>query len=134
MAGVQWNSSMETGIGVVDDQHRELFRRIDELLDAMRSGKGRGVVGELLAFLGRYADEHFRTEEGIWSRAGLPDLDQHRRAHEGFRRDFAKLAQEYEQDPSKLSLAIEVQRRVMEWLREHILKVDKKAAAWVAAR
>ncbi len=133
MAGVQWSSNMETGIGVVDEQHRELFRRIDQLLDAMRSGKGRQVVGELLNFLGRYADEHFRTEEGIWSRAGLPDLDQHLRAHEGFRRDFAELAAAYERDPSKLSLTIEVQRRVMEWLREHILRVDKKAAAWVQA-
>ena len=134
MAGVQWTQNMETGIGIVDEQHRELFRRIDQLLDAMRAGKGREHVGELMEFLKGYVMEHFRTEEAIWRKGGLPDFERHRAVHEAFKRDLAQLADEHARDPGKLSLTIEVQRRVMEWLREHILKVDKKAAETLGGR
>ena len=129
MLQLQWTPDMETGIEVVDRQHRELVEQVNRLLQAMRAGKGRKVVGDLLAFLGRYAVEHFQTEEEIMRKGGYPEYERHRAVHEAFKRDFAKLAAEYEkQANTKLALTIEVQKRVMEWLRQHILKTDKKAA------
>ncbi len=134
MQKLEWTPSMETGIDVVDRQHQELVRQVNRLVEAMRAGKGRKMVGEILAFLGRYAVEHFQTEEKIMEQGGYPGLDKHRRVHEAFKKDFGKLAAEYERTPAKLSLTIEVQRRVMEWLRSHILGMDQEAAAYLRGR
>ncbi len=133
MLKLEWTPSMETGIDVVDRQHRELVEQVNRLVEAMRAGKGRKVVGEILSFLGRYAVEHFQTEEKIMEQGGYPDLDKHREVHEAFKKDFGELAAEYDRSPTKLSLTIEVQRRVMAWLREHILKMDMKAAEYLRA-
>ncbi len=134
MLKLEWTPSMETGIDVVDRQHRELVDQVNRLVEAMRAGKGRQVVGDILSFLGRYAVEHFQTEERIMERGGYPDLERHRQVHEAFKKDFGALAAEYDRSPTKLSLTIEVQRRVMEWLRDHVLKMDKKAAEYLRAQ
>jgi len=128
---IQWSSAMETGVPVIDRQHKELVRQVNELVEAMRAGKGRQVVGDTLVFLGRYAQEHFETEEGLMKRFGYPGYERHRAVHEAFKRDFADLSAEYDRNPEKLALTIKVQKRVMDWLREHILRVDAEAGRYL---
>ena len=41
---ITWDPNLAVGHQAMDDQHRELFRRIDALLEASRTGKSTGEV------------------------------------------------------------------------------------------
>ncbi|GAB4264588.1 bacteriohemerythrin [Deferrisoma sp.] len=128
---MQWEAKMATGIAKVDAQHKELIRQVNELMDAMKAGKGRQIIGDVLAFLGKYAVEHFATEEALMQRHGYPGYAEHKAVHEAFKKDFGALAAEYDRNPEKLSVTIQVQHRVMDWLRDHILGIDQKLGAFL---
>ena len=131
---LKWEAAMETGIATVDRQHQELVDKVNELMTAMKEGKGREIIGDVLAFLGNYAVDHFRTEETLMDRHKYPDADKHKAIHETFKADFGRLVGEYDANPTKVSLTIEVQRRVGEWLRGHILNVDKELGKYLAEK
>ncbi|RMG85450.1 MAG: hypothetical protein D6708_15740 [Candidatus Dadabacteria bacterium] len=88
----------------------------------------------MLAFLGKYAVEHFATEEALMQRHGYPGYAEHRAIHEAFKKDFGALAAEYDRNPEKLSVTIQVQRRVMDWLRGHILGTDQEMGAFLRGK
>jgi hemerythrin len=85
---VAWTEELATGIEVIDDQHKELFRRIDGLLEACKAGKGREAVAGVLAFLENYVVEHFAAEEKI-PRQFIPEYGNqgHARGLHGRRRE-----------------------------------------------
>lgn len=131
---LQWEPAMATGIAAVDRQHKDLISRVNELLTAMKAGKGRQMVGELLAFLGKYAVEHFGTEEALMHKHAYPGYAEHKAIHEAFKKDFGALAAQLDAGPTNLSLTIEVQRRVMDWLKTHILSMDAALGKYLAGR
>ena len=131
---LQWEPAMATGVGVVDRQHKELVKQVNDLVTAMKAGKGRQVVGEVLTFLGKYAVDHFSMEEGLMQKHGYPEYAEHKAIHETFKRDFGALAQQFDAAPTSLSLTIEVQRRVTEWLKDHILNTDGKVGKYLTAK
>ena len=63
---IEWDAdSMSTGFAAVDAEHRELIDMVNRLHDACRKGAGREEVIQMLNFLGGYAQDHFRHEEGV---------------------------------------------------------------------
>ncbi|MHB9035807.1 MAG: hemerythrin domain-containing protein, partial [Armatimonadota bacterium] len=56
---VQWTPDLAVGVREIDDQHRELFKRVNDLLEAMSKGKGRDEIAKVVAFLGNYVVTHF---------------------------------------------------------------------------
>ncbi len=60
---IPWLPAYEIKVSEIDEQHRELFRMFNDLLDAMWDGKGRDIMQEKLQFLANYAVTHFNTEE-----------------------------------------------------------------------
>jgi hemerythrin len=120
-----WTQDLSVGVKEIDAQHRELFKRINSLLDAMSEGKGKGEVSTLLAFLEGYVIEHFRTEEGYMVRHGYPEYHSHRALHKGFNKDLRDIKQDLETKGLSSVLVISVQRHICDWWREHVAKRDK---------
>ena len=54
---LQWREDLAVGVKSIDEQHQELFRRINSLLEACNLGKGREEVASVIAFLGEYIDQ-----------------------------------------------------------------------------
>ena len=50
-----WNAGLETGIPKIDEQHKELFRQIETLMDKTNSDR----LQETIDFLGNYVVKHF---------------------------------------------------------------------------
>lgn len=131
---VQWQPSLEIGVPEVDQQHKEIFNRVNALLTAMQQGKGRQEVSELIDFLAKYVVSHFTAEERVMSTNGYPDYEAHRQQHAAFVADFGELKRELEARGSSSLLVIQVQRRVIDWLIQHIGKEDKRIAEFLKAR
>lgn len=126
-----WNERFTVGIEQVDEQHKCLFDKIDDLRAAMRLGEGPSQLAPVLKFLGEYAVKHFATEEGLMRLYKYPKFDEHKKLHDDFKGDFGKLKQELAAATTLSRLSIQVEHRLSDWLVQHIRVRDKEAAAFM---
>lgn len=120
--GLLWGPQFATGNSNVDAQHQELFRKVAALHHAMRDGKGRAIIGELLVFLAAYTEEHFRDEEADMRKAGYPALAQHQELHRTLLAQVADVKRRF--DAGEALKTMEVSDFLADWLCTHILKHD----------
>ncbi len=121
---IEWDPSLAIGIERIDAQHRELFERIDRLLEASRRQTSATEVGALLDFLSNYAREHFRTEEELMDSTRYPHAAEHKAEHLAFARELVGLRAEHARDGGTAVLVIRVASRATQWLRDHIYRTD----------
>ena len=121
---IDWNEKLSVNVKEIDLQHKKLVDMINELNDAMRQGKGRDVLGKIINSLIEYAAIHFRTEEKYFVRFGYPDTEKHKQEHAAFVKKVADFKSGFEK--GRLSVTLEVMRFLSDWLRNHIMKSDKK--------
>lgn len=122
---IEWNNDLSIGVDEIDNQHKELFRRINALLDACTQGKGKGEVGRVINFLEDYIVKHFNAEEAIQKKHAYPDYESHKTLHDEFRKSFSELKKSFETEGAGLPLVLRTNRTVVDWLVKHIGRVDK---------
>ncbi|MGW8272915.1 MAG: bacteriohemerythrin [Thermodesulfovibrionales bacterium] len=81
---MEWTEKLSVGVGEIDEQHRELFNRINMLVTSIKSARCKYTVGDTIKFLEEYTLTHFGAEENHMIRAGYPALQQHREQHAVF--------------------------------------------------
>jgi hemerythrin len=131
---IQWTPDLAVGVPGIDSQHKEIFRRVDALLDASAKGAGRERLAELLPFLGTYVVQHFADEEKAMREAGYPEYPRHKQLHAAFLAEFTTLKKRYETEGASTSVTIAVQKKVVEWLLQHIKKEDKAVGAFLKSK
>ena len=126
MAYFNWSDNLSVGVDVIDGQHRYLIELINDLHGAMRDGKGREAVGEVLDRLVEYTVFHFKTEERLMKayRYGHPVYHLHE--HEKLISRIVELQAQHKSGQAGVSTA--ALKFLKDWLYEHILKVDKRFA------
>ncbi|HUW64806.1 MAG TPA: bacteriohemerythrin [Spirochaetia bacterium] len=101
---IQWQESLATGIREIDDQHKELFHRVNALLDACSEGRGKGQIPTLLEFLADYVVTHFSTEENYIALHSYPDAASHKALHAEFTKSVAALQVDLAKQGANLNL------------------------------
>jgi hemerythrin len=122
---------MSTGIARIDNQHQELIRKLNALLDAMQKGRGKEEIAKLLGFLGEYVIKHFSDEEAEMERLQCPAAVANRIAHQQFIKRFTDFRNRFEKEGAGPRIIIEVQKSLVDWVVMHIRGVDTKLAASV---
>ena len=130
---IKWEPSMSTGVETVDDQHRQLIAWLNDLLGAMKEGRGRGEIQHLLDELGGYAATHFAHEEGCMARYHCPVAAANMAAHQDFVRVFGAFKAEFERVGATSEIVVRVQRELMAWLTGHIKGIDTQLYPCVKA-
>lgn len=121
---------LESGNAMIDNEHRELFRAVNELLDACGQGKGRAALMPTVNFLLNYVNKHFDHEEQLQKKCGYPNLPAHHVFHENYKGKLKEIVSQIPaagptvQDLSKLNMHIGV-------LVSHIRTEDKKLGAFL---
>jgi hemerythrin len=131
MAIAQWTDELKTGVAEVDRQHIELISLINGLHDALTQGKGKEKVEEALTFLSNYVVDHFKCEEQLMLKHNYIAFPKHKREHDMFVHDVSELAKEYSSTTNTSFLAITLQKSVVAWLVNHIMKIDKEMAKFI---
>jgi hemerythrin len=131
MSLVEFDPVLLTGVDEIDAQHRELFARISQLLEASTHHRGREEVVRILEFLGGYVVEHFAAEESTMEAAGYPRIDGHRAEHRQLVKELEILRHELKSEGPTNLFVIRVGNRVTEWLREHIYRTDRLLGQWL---
>lgn len=127
MALLDWKNEYSVEVQSIDKEHQKLFSMLNELHDAMQSGKGSQVAPEILKRLVAYTREHFAYEESMMKRAKYPDFVNHKAEHDKLTDAVVKTVQEFES--GKAVLSIELLTFLRKWLQTHILGCDKKYSA-----
>jgi hemerythrin len=128
---IPWDPGLETGIPSLDAQHRELYQRIDRLLDPVAAHAVRSEVGAVLEFLDGYVREHFRVEEELMASAKYPAAAEHHAEHALFARELQALVEEYARTGGTAFLAVRVTGRMTRWLHEHVRRADMQLGRFV---
>lgn len=121
------------GIEIIDAEHKELFRVIEEvravIADVARGDKYDEIV-RLLEELRTYTKVHFRDEEEYMESIQYPGLEAQKVAHELFvaRLDDMDLNEIDEHQEETLDELIAF---LLEWLVAHIQQMDKKIGKFV---
>ena len=120
------NESTTTGIPVIDNQHAELFERVNNLLKALALAKGKGQVGDTVLFLESYVRVHLSTEEDYMIKYNYPDYPPHKTAHAIFTNNVLSLKREFEDRGATFHLAATVRELVGDWFMNHIKTTDMR--------
>jgi hemerythrin len=128
---ITFDETLLTGMTDLDRQHRELFVRLDALIEAIRRGSSRQEVGHTLSFLRDYVATHFADEEALMREIAFPGVDHHVAEHAAFTRDLAALEAEHRRDGATPSLVVRVNVWLTSWLRTHIYEADHQIGEFV---
>lgn len=124
MTKLEWNKSFETGVELIDTQHRELIKRIDALELAIYGGKAKVELVIMLEYLATYVDKHFEAEEEMMMKTKYPDFSRHHEEHKKFKLVYERILKEYKVKGTDNYLAMELDREVRKWFEHHLLVTD----------
>ncbi len=120
-----WQDEMKTGNTEIDQQHIELLRKVDDLLQAVSAKKGEEEIARLLWFLKRYVRKHFRDEEKLQLMCGFPDYHVHKMEHDEFFREVKRLEEKFAEEGASTILVLNAVQMMCNWLNDHFHKMDK---------
>jgi hemerythrin len=123
---IAWDPQLSVGYREIDEQHQELFRRVDGLVRALHRGVEPPEVKELLTFLGQYVHEHFGAEEGLMVLFDYPKAAIHRAEHRAFVRAFVEMEGQLEQEGPSRALGAQLGGYLLGWLHDHIGRSDRE--------
>ena len=84
MEKLAWSEDLNTGIDVIDRQHKAIVDYINKLHDARASGHKNEVVAKVIGDLVDYTASHFAFEESMQEEAKYPYLKAHKKVHDLF--------------------------------------------------
>lgn len=126
-----WHQSLSVGVEFIDDQHKEWSYRAEKLFDAGKKGQAKEYVGELLEFLDSYTKKHFADEEKYMASINYPGLEEQKKAHASFIERLEQLRSDYKSSGGSLTVIINANQIVIDWLTNHISKMDRKIGEFV---
>ncbi|HVO17635.1 MAG TPA: hemerythrin family protein [Anaeromyxobacter sp.] len=129
-----WTSAIAVGHPTIDQQHKELFARADQLLEAMHQGRASAELAELFQFLGGYVREHFGTEERLMAAKVYPAMAGHKAQHGEFVRRLEEDLVAFRAKGATAAVVLDLSSLIRGWLVNHISTVDVKLADFLKAR
>lgn len=126
MTYFKWSEDLAVGNTFIDNDHQKLIEMVNRLHALMQEGKGKEVLGKVLANLITYTTEHFRREEDLMRNIRYAGFAAHREEHEKLLKQVMELHEKFEKGTATLSVA--VLHVLKDWLLNHIGKSDKELA------
>ncbi len=131
-----WYSKYETGIEIIDRQHKKLVGLLNRLANVavLPKEEAKESVESVFLELKSYTVYHFDTEEKIWHKYFKGDHQELR--HKSTHYEFVQKLKEIEEEKERLNdkgSALSLMRFIAMWLAEHILVYDRQMAIEVKA-
>jgi len=134
---MQWTKDLSVGVDEIDSQHKELFNRINALVAAIKQHRCKDEIDGTLKFLEEYAATHFAYEEHSMKDHHYPDYPQHKAHHAQYLKNLSELKNEAalpRVKGSSYDLSVTTNQIVVDWIIDHIMKVDRKFGTFLGTR
>ncbi len=134
---MEWSEKLAVGIKSIDSQHKELFKRINNLVAAIKEHRCKSEIDGTLKFLDDYARVHFAEEERHMRETAYPGIEEQREQHRKYLEALAELKAEASLPRirgSSYDLSATTNQVVVDWIVDHIIKVDMKFGEYLRKR
>ncbi len=126
---MEWSDKLAIGINTIDSQHKELFKRINNLVNAIKQHRCKDEIDNTIKFLEDYARVHFSEEEKHMRETGYAGYEGQRQEHAKYLVALAELKAQASQpriQGASYDLSATTNQVVVDWIVDHILKTDMK--------
>jgi hemerythrin len=120
MAHLIWTKDLDTGIEVIDGQHKQIVEYINKLDDAKLT-LNRSVIKKVISDTIDYTVSHFGFEETLIEDAGYEFVRPHKRVHELFIKRVSEYKDRFENGED---VADDLHDLLFRWLFSHIRNDD----------
>ena len=132
---MMWKERYRIGVEEVDQQHKELFERVQQFINIVR-GDGewpakKDEVEKTLEFMKNYVVTHFNSEEEFQKEIDYPDYEKHKEIHEEFKAGIEEYVKRFEEEGITEELAQEFSGKIMTWLINHVAGTDQKIGEYL---
>jgi len=136
---VKWTEDLSTGIEKIDEQHKELFEKINDLVAAVRQSVCKYKISDVIRFLEDYVFFHFGEEEKYMQQFGYHGYQSHKAQHKKFIENFNELKKELPKleggkKPGSYDLSVWTNQVVVDWILDHIAKTDKQLGEFLKGK
>lgn len=122
------------GIEAIDNQHAELFNRMETLVEACVAGSGNEEVLRTIDFLNDYVNTHFTAEEDLQIQYGYPDYSAHKLQHMLFLHRLEQFKTEIAEKGVGVNIVLNINQMLIEWVRNHIMDDDYRLCDYLKSR
>ena len=129
MRKIQWSEDFVIGIPEIDNQHKALVEKLNNLIDTYNDNPDK--IRDALDFLIDYALLHFETEESFMEQYNYPGLEEQIEEHRKFTKTVNKFVDDFLMMGATPEIAKRIEKELVEWIEHHILNVDKKIGEFI---
>ena len=124
---IVWNESNNTGICIIDEQHKGIISTINSLYYFVQNGNGIEIIKPILIMIEQYIEIHFKVEESLMLQSKYTSISEHIKLH----KELAAKTKTLLIDANKNKDPNEVIRFLKEWWINHINAEDKKYVPFI---
>jgi hemerythrin len=129
MKNLIWTDNLNTGIDVIDNQHKRIVSYINKLYNVLNEKAEKAAVKEVIDELVDYTMTHFAFEEGMLDDFNYAQLAEHKVLHAQFTEQVLELRDSFD---SSERASVELNNLMVTWLFNHILHEDAKYVSSVS--
>ena len=127
---IQWNARNETGIALIDEQHKGIVSIINTFYHLMGLRWGSTMLYSCISdTMKNYSRTHFITEENFLESMGYKDIEQHKDLHRKLSLEIERI----EFDAIRLNEAGPLLDFLKKWWIDHISEEDLRYAQYLRA-
>lgn len=132
---MMWKEKYKIGVELIDEQHEELFKRVESFILVLRSKEEWDVkvekVKETLEFMKLYVVQHFHDEEVYQREVCFPDCAKHCEVHAQFTAEVGEFVKLFEEQGYQEPLVQRFAGKLLAWLINHVAASDQKIADYL---
>ena len=121
---IKWHSSMDTGIDLIDNDHKKLISLINQLQNATQYKVDDNIIDQIMDDLINYTKYHFEREEFLMRTNQYPGYEDHKNLHEKMIGKMSECMKEYKSNPD--NTIDDALNFLKNWLINHIKGDDRK--------
>ncbi len=119
-----WKEEYSVGVKEIDDQHKQLFKIINDLIRVINATPSEKAVSDIVNKLIAYKAVHFGTEEKYFHQFNFEGTAEHEAAHAMFNKRVSVIQTEHKEDV--IAFAFALVDFLEDWLIGHLLGLDQK--------
>jgi len=130
-----WTDELKTGVDDIDTQHKEIIDKINRLHEAVKEGRGREYIKEILDFLEGYINSPFSLEERYMADFNYPRqaMMAHVRQHKDLTEKYRELKKEFSEGHMLVTTLLAKEILGLWWVT-HIKNTDRLMANFLRER
>jgi len=131
MVYFEWNSQVELGHPLLDEQHKRLFSLSEAVAQTLTNSAELRLVAEALQDLIDFARVHFTAEERLMRDSNYPNTEAHSKFHTLLLAELDEYWLKVQQEGNASLTVTALVAFLWHWLILHIDSEDREVVSWV---